>query len=163
MKNFLPIPFVLPLLVLMTAASACGPVRMLPASDSTRVEVRTVRETVIDTAFVELPVIVERVAVLDTVSVLENDFARSEAAVSAGVLRHSLETKSARVPVAVERETIVRDSIVFRDRVIREEVCIEKPPTRWQTLRLRLGDAFLLLIAIAILYLLFNNLKLFKL
>lgn len=101
MKNFLPIPFALPPLVLMTTASACSPVRMLPASDSTRVEVRTIRETVIDTAFVELPVIVERVAVLDTVSVLENDFARSEAAVSAGVLRHSLETKSARVPVAV--------------------------------------------------------------
>ena len=159
MKNFASIP----LLVLMTAVTACGSVRRLPASDDARVEVRTVRETVVDTAFVELPVIVERVSVPDTVSVLENDFARSEAAVSAGVLRHSLETKPARVPVAVERETIVRDSVVFRDRIVREEVPVERPLTRWQAFRLRLGDAFLLLIAIAILYLLFNNLKLFKL
>lgn len=87
MKNFLP-------LLLLLAASACGTVRTLPTvSDSTRVEVRTQTLTVRDTAYIELPVIVERVATLDTASVLENRYAKSEASVSAGVLTHSLETK----------------------------------------------------------------------
>ena len=62
MKRFLP-------LLLLLAASACGTVRTLPVQDSTRVEVRVEKEYVVDTAWVELPVIVERVATLDTASV----------------------------------------------------------------------------------------------
>ena len=63
--------YVLPLLLLLLA-SACSTVRQLPSTDSTKVEVRT--ETVFqkDTVFVELPLVMERVAVLDTVSHLEN-------------------------------------------------------------------------------------------
>ena len=69
--------------------------------DSTRVEVKTVMEKVIGTAYVELPVIVEKVATLDTASVLENNYAKSEAVVSGEVLIHSLATKSVREPVKV--------------------------------------------------------------
>ena len=69
--------------------------------DSTRVEVKTVMEKVIGTAYVELPVIVEKVATLDTASVLENKYAKSEAIVSGEVLIHSLATKSVREPVKV--------------------------------------------------------------
>lgn len=65
MKRLLP-------LLLLLAASACSTVRMLPVQDSARVEVRVEKEYVVDTAWVELPVIVERVATLDTASVLEN-------------------------------------------------------------------------------------------
>lgn len=36
-------------------------------------------KTVVDTAYVELPVIVEKVTTLDTVSVLENKYAKSAA------------------------------------------------------------------------------------
>ena len=61
----------LPLLLLL-AASACSTVRQLPSvTDSTKVEVRVVEKIVRDTAYVELPVIVEKVATLDTASVLE--------------------------------------------------------------------------------------------
>ena len=148
---------------LLLAATSCGSLRRVAEVDSTRVEVRTEVKTIHDTAWMELPVIVERVATLDTASVLENKYARSEASVSGGILSHSLETKPVKQPVAVESREIVRDSIVFRDRVIQEDIYIEKQLNGWQKFRLRLGDVSLILIAIAILYLLFNKLNLFKL
>ena len=154
--------FALPFLLLL-AASACGTVRTLPVQDSTRVEVKVVEKIVKDTAWFELPVIVEKLATLDTASVLENKYAKSEAVVSGGVLHHSLQTKPVREPVSVEYKEIVRDSIVYRDRVVREDVYIEKPLTFWQSFRMKLGGFSLILIAIAILYILFHYLKLFKL
>ena len=49
------------LLLLLAAASACGAVRPLAnTADSTRVEVRTERVFIHDTAYVELPVQVEK-------------------------------------------------------------------------------------------------------
>ena len=156
MNRFVP-------LFLLLAATSCGSLRRVAEVDSTRVEVRTDVKTIHDTAWMELPVIVERVATLDTASVLENKYARSEASVSGGILSHSLETKPVKQPVAVESREIVRDSIVFRDRVIQEDIYIEKQLNGWQKFRLRLGDVSLILIAIAILYLLFNKLNLFKL
>ena len=92
MKRFLP-------LLLLLGAFACSTVRQLPSTDSTKVEVRTETVTVHDTAYVELPVIIEKVATLDTTSTLENKFARSEASVSAGILSHTLETKPVQLPV----------------------------------------------------------------
>ena len=87
MKNFL-------LALLLLGASACSTVRQLPTvTDSTKVEVRVVEKIVKDTAWFELPVIVEKVATLDTASVLENKYAKSEASVSRGVLTHSLALK----------------------------------------------------------------------
>ena len=59
MKRFLP-------LLLLLGAFACSTVRQLPSTDSTKVEVRTETVTVHDTAYVELPVIIEKVATLDT-------------------------------------------------------------------------------------------------
>lgn len=147
MKNFF-------LILLLLCASACSTVRQLPAvTDSTKVEVHVVEKIVKDTAWFELPVIVEKVATLDTASVLENKYAQSEASVSGGVLTHSLALKPVKEPVIVENKEIVRDSIVFRDRVIREDVYYEKPFTRWQKFRLSLGSIFLVLIVIAMLYL----------
>ena len=156
MNRFVP-------LFLLLAATSCGSLRRVAEVDSTRVEVRTEVKTIHDTAWMELPVIVERVATLDTASVLENKYARPEASVSGGILSHSLETKPVKQPVAVESREIVRDSIVFRDRVVHEDIYIEKQLNGWQKFRLRMGDVSLILIAIAILYLLFNKLNLFKL
>ena len=91
--------------------TACGVARPVLESDNTKVEVKTVVRTVTDTAYIELPVIVEKVATLDTTSVLENKYAKSEASVSGGVLHHSLQTKPVREPVKVERVEVVRDSL----------------------------------------------------
>ena len=142
--------------------SACGVARPVLEADNTKVEVKTVIETVHDTAFVELPVLVERVATLDTASVLENKYAKSEAVVSGGVLHHSLETKPVREPVSVEKQIVYRDSTVYRDRVVREDVYIEKPLTGWQRLKIKAGEVFIIVsvaFLIYLLFLLFTNLK----
>ena len=142
--------------------SACGVARPVLESDNTKVEVKTVIETVHDTAFVELPVLVERVATLDTASVLQNKYAKSEAVVSGGVLHHSLETKPVREPVSVEKQIVYRDSTVYRDRVVREDVYIEKPLTGWQRLKMKAGEVFIIVsvaFLIYLLFLLFTNLK----
>ena len=148
------------------AASSCGAVRPAAPSvtDSTRVEVRTETVTVHDTAYVELPVIVERVQTTDTTSTLENTYAKSEATVSAGILHHSLETKPVKVPVEVEKQIVYRDSLVYKDRVETQIVEVERQLTWWQKTKMKLGIAFLILIVIAILYLIlkFSNLLTFK-
>ena len=132
MKYYLPLLF-------LALASACSTVRQLPTTDSTKVEVRT--ETVIekDTVFVELPRVVERVAVQDTTSHLENEFALSDACISGGVLKHSLETKPVKMPAVVDKQIVYRDSIVFRDRVQTVTVEVEKKLTGWQQAKLRVG------------------------
>ena len=157
MRYFLPLLF-------LVLASACSTVRQLPSTDSTKVEVRT--ETVIekDTVFVELPRVVERVVVLDTVSVLDNQFAASSAVVSGGVLRHSLETKPVKMPAVVDKEIVYRDSIVFRDRVQTVTVEVERKLTGWQQAKLRVGGfCFFAVILIGLYFLItqFINLKLF--
>ena len=143
------------LLLLLVAASACGAVRPLAnTADSTRVEVRTERVFIHDTAYVELPVIVEKIQTLDTTSMLENQFAKSEAIVTAGILHHSLETKPAQLPVSVEKEIVYRDSIVFKDRIVKKEVEVERPLTFWQQFKMRVGVAAMILTALYGAYLL---------
>ena len=140
--------------------TACGVARPFLETDNTKVEVKTMVRTVTDTAYIELPVIVEKVATLDTASVLENKYAKSEASVSGGVLHHSLQTKPVREPVKVESVEVVRDSLVYRDRVQTVTVEVKKKLTWWHRFRLTLGNIFFALIVIAILYLLsllFNN------
>ena len=153
--------YYLPLLLLLTA-SACSTVRQLPSTDSTKVEVRYRTETVHDTGYVELPVIVEKVATLDTVSVLENKYAKSAASVSGGVLTHSLETKPVREPVAVEKEIVYRDSLVFRDRVQTVTVEVEKKLTAWQSFQMRIGLMAILLLVIVVIYFIFLIINHFK-
>ena len=148
------------LLLFTLCLTACGVARPVLESDNTKVEVKVVEKIVKDTAWVELPVIVEKVATLDTASVLENKYAKSEAVVSGGVLHHSLSTKSVREPVSVESREIVRDSIIFRDRIQTQTVEVERKFTWWQKTKMNLGIVTLceILLAVAyIIYLIFNN------
>ena len=144
---------------LLLGASACGTVRPVSQTDSTRVEVRTVTETVRDTAWFELPVYIEKVATLDTASTLENRYARSEAVVSGGILSHSLQTKPVRQPVQVESKIIYRDSLVYRDRVQTQTVEVEKKLSRWQQFRLRMGSMFIVVLLLAIAYAIYHIYK----
>ena len=153
--------YYLPLLLLLTA-SACSTVRTLPVQDSTRVEVRYETKTVHDTAYVELPVIMEKVVTLDTASVLENKYAKSAASVSGGVLAHSLETKPVREPVSVEKQIVYRDSLVYRDKVQTVTVEVEKKLTWWQSFKMKLGVVTLLLLVIVVIYFIFLIINHFK-
>ena len=154
------------LLLFTLLLTACGVARPVLESDNTKVEVKVVEKNVKDTAWFELPVIVEKVATLDTASVLENKYAKSEAVVSGGVLHHSLSTKPVKEPVSVESKEIVRDSIVYRDWIQTKTVEVEKKLTWWQSLKMKTGGITLLAIfLIVILFLIshFTNLNLFKL
>lgn len=136
--------------------SACGVARPVLDRDNTKTEVKTVIETVHDTAVVELPVYVERVATLDTVSRLENRLAVSEARVSGGVLHHTLETKAVKLPVPVESKIVYKDSLVYRDRVQTRTVEVERPLTGWQRAKLRVGGVCFFVIIIYGIYLILH-------
>ena len=147
------------LLLFTLCLTACGVARPVLESDNTKVEVKIVEKIVKDTAWFELPVIVEKVASLDTASVLENKYAKSEASVSGGILTHSLQTKPVREPVKVERKETVRDSIVYRDRIQTQTVEVERKLNWWQSFKMKLGGIAIILITIAIVYFLFNLLN----
>ena len=132
MKHFL-------LFIFSALCVACSVARQAAPSEnlSTRVEVFTVFEK--DTVLVEIPQIVEKVQTMDTISFLENEFAKSSAEVSDGILSHSLETKPVQKPVEIKKEIVYRDSVVFRDRTVVETVEVEKPLSGWQQFKIKTG------------------------
>ena len=140
-------------ILLIALCVSCGPARHTSVSDSTRVEVREVTRYIKDTVYLELPVITERIVTRDTSSRLENDYAVSEASVSGGYLSHSLATKPARTAVETETREVVRDSLVFRDRLVEVPVEVEKPLSRWQRTLLALGRTMLAMLCAAALWL----------
>ena len=136
MKNFI--------LVLFSALCvACATARQAAPSEKiiTETRIETVFQT--DTVFLEVPKIVEKIVTADTVSVLENEYAKSEASVSDGLLAHSLETKPIQQPVEVQTKIVYRDSVVFKDVVVYETVEVEKELTGWQSFKMKMGGWFL--------------------
>ena len=136
MKNFI--------LVLFSALCvACATARQAAPSEKiiTETRIETVFQT--DTVFLEVPKIVEKIVTADTVSVLENEYAKSEASVSDGLLAHSLETKPIQQPVEIQTKIVYRDSVIFKDVVVYETVEVEKELTGWQSFKMKMGGWFL--------------------
>lgn len=137
--------------------AGCSP-KVYPAksADSTSVVIREriIRDTVTVTVQPEKEVIVTE----DTVSILENTFAKSSAAVVSGKLHHSLETKkqNLRVPLT----TTVHDTIVVTKQA---ETIVKEVPAklnRWQIFSMMLGRVLGgLLISIIILWIVIKFLK----
>ena len=128
---------------------ACASARQVTPLENTHVEVRT--ETVFqkDTVYLELPLLVEKVQTLDTMSVLENRYAKSEAIVADGVLVHSLATKPVKEPIEVETKVIYRDSLVYVDKIVKETVEVAKPLSGPNRFFLAFGKwAFVILLGI---------------
>ena len=141
MKNFT--------LVLFSALCvACATARQAAPSEKiiTETRIETVYET--DTVYLEVPKIVEKVVTKDTVSVLENEFAKSAASVSDGLLAHSLETKPVQKPVEVQTKIVYRDSVIFKDVVVYETVEVEKELSRWQTFKIKTGGITLTILSL---------------
>ena len=159
MKNFT--------LVLFSALCvACATTRQAAPSEKiiTETRIETVYQT--DTVYLEVPKIVEKVVTKDTVSVLENEFAKSAASVSDGLLSHSLETKSVQKPVEVQTKIVYRDSIVYQDRVVTETVEVPAELSGWQKFKMKMGGWMLGIIVILIVLLIqyfVKPLKLIKL
>lgn len=128
------------LLVIFSALCvACATTRQAAPSEKILVETRieTVYKT--DTVYLEVPKIVEKIVTADTVSVLENEYAKSEASVSEGLLTHSLETKPVKQPVEVQTQVVYRDSVIVKDNVIVQTVEVEKELTGWQSFKMAMG------------------------
>ena len=159
MKNFILVLFSL-------LCVACGSIKQVTPTERvvTETRIETVFKT--DTVFLEVPKIVERVVTKDTLSVLENEFAKSAASVSDGLLAHSLETKPVKQPVEIQTKIVYRDSIIVQDRVVTEIQEVEKELTGWQSFKMKMGGWFLgiliILIVLLILYF-FKPLNLIKL
>ena len=159
MKNFILVLFSL-------LCVACGSIKQVTPTERvvTETRIETVYKT--DTVLLEIPKIVEKVVTKDTVSVLENDYAKSQAVVSDGLLAHSLETKPVQRPVEVQTKIVYRDSVIVKDNVIIQTVEVEKELTGWQTFKMKTGGFALgiivFLIVCVILYFV-KPLNLFKL
>lgn len=124
-------------LIYLTGCCSC---RHLTTStqDSVRVETIVRTERIRDTVFVDVPVERERQTVRDTMSHLETTYAASDARITPdGALFHSLENKPQKRPVAVEKEIIYRDSIIYRERATTETVEIERELTWWQQTKIK--------------------------
>lgn len=122
MKRFL---WVACLTLLCGLMVGCCPCRDLTSSettqrsDSTRVEYRERTVYVPDTILVEIPLQTSERIATDSVSHLENDYAISDVRLlSNGTIYHHLSTKPQLKPVRADREVTVRDSIVYRYRVV---------------------------------------------
>ena len=152
MKNFI-------LVLFSIVAVACSSLRQVTPTEKivTETRIETVFET--DTVFLEVPQIVEKIVTKDTVSVLENDFARSSAEVSDGLLSHSLETNPVKQPVEVQTKIVYRDSVIFKDVVVYETVEVEKELSGWQSFKMKMGGWFLAIIIILIVLLILYIVK----
>lgn len=136
---------------------SCCPARHISTStqDSVRVEVRSRIEYVKDTVIREIPVISEKIVTRDTVSHLENYYAESDARINTdGTLFHSLATKPQREPIPIDRPVHYQDSIVYRDKLVKEVIHVERELTWWQKTQIKgfwlLSAAFIALFGVKI-------------
>ena len=139
------------ILLVLGLLASCSP-RIITEKE-TVIEYRDT--TIIDTAYFEVPVEVEKIVTRDTTSHLENSLAISDAMVTDGFLHHSLETKQQKVPVPVVIH--VRDTIKQEAQIIYQEVPVEQPLSWWQKFRM---DAFWWLLGGVLLLLLWTFRKL---
>ena len=134
--------FLLILLAVDLLFSCCSP--KIVERVETKVEVH--ERVVHDTTTFEIPVEVEKIVTRDTVSHLENTYARSDASVSGGMLSHSLES----IPqiIKVPYEVVVTDTLFIEKQAVEtiKEVKVEKPLSWWQ--KFRIWAFFPLLLAV---------------
>ena len=124
---------------------------VVEGKDSIRIEERGREIKVTDTLFVEVPMQKESTTVRDSMSHLENDYAISDARINPdGSLSHSLETKHRTDTLSREVGVQVRDSIVYREKVVPKIVPVEKGLSDWQKIQIRGFWIFLILTSVYI-------------
>ena len=144
---------ILYLIILSILTAACASTRQAAKSETVRIETKTETVYVPDTVIIERPQIVQQNVTTDTVSVLDNRYAHSEAAVSSGQLKHTLEAKPVKDSIKVQTKIVYRDSIQIVDRYLLEEVEVPAKLSRWQKFRMDAGLVFLCIIALTLIYL----------
>lgn len=129
-------------IVAFLCLTSCGAGRRLPVHeenrDSVRVEVREVTKYVRDTVYMKIPAQTAENTTRDTSSHLETDFAESDARINPdGTLYHSLQNKEQEKPVPVDVPHTQKDSVVYRDRLVKETVEVPRELTAWQKWQMR--------------------------
>lgn len=145
----------------LAISGSCCPARHLSTShsDTTRVEVREVVRLVTDTVEVQVPVEVQTAIVPDS-SHLETSYATSDAYLTAeGQLFHSLSNKAGARPVEIQREFVVRDSVVYRTQIDKQVVEVERDFTKFERFQM---TAFWVLSALLIAALIFKFREILK-
>ena len=134
--------------IVMLLFSSCrtGKVVVVEAKDSIRIEERLRYVPVVDTFFMEVPAQSAEWTTADSTSHLENDYAVSDARINPdGSLYHSLETKPRTDTLTQELSVQVRDTTIYREKVIPQIVTVEKGLSDWQKIQIRGFWIFLIL------------------
>ena len=140
--------WVVAIVLLFSSCRTGRQVVVVEARDSVRVEERVREIKVSDTLFVAVPMQKESTTVRDSTSHLENDYAISDARINPdGSLYHSLETKPRTDTLSREVGVQVRDSIIYREKVVPKIVPVEKELNWFTQMRIWLGNVMLVLIA----------------
>lgn len=134
----------LAILGLCSIFSSCGTAKVVKETE-TIVEYRD--RMIHDTTTFEITKEVEKIITRDTISRIENTYARSKAIVSNGFLTHTLESKPQFIKVPVEVH--VTDTLKIEKQAEIREVKVEKELNWWQKLRLWAFLPLLLLALIA--------------
>lgn len=136
------------IVLLLFSSCRTGKIVVVEGKDSIRIEERVREIKVTDTLFVAVPMQKESTTVRDSVSHLENDYAVSDARITAdGSLYHSLETKARTDTLTGEVSVQAKDSIIYRYKLNTKVVTVEKPLGWFSQMRLWLGNVMLVLIA----------------
>ena len=118
------------IILLLMCAMSCSP--KIVYKTETKIEYRD--RVVHDTTTVEIPKEIEKIVTKDTVSHLENRYAKSDALVSEGMLYHSLESIPQVIKVPVEVH--VTDTLYKEAQIIEKEVKVEKPLSGCQKVKI---------------------------
>ena len=139
------------IVLLLFSSCRTGKIVVVEGKDSIRIEERVREIKVTDTLFVAVPMQKESTTVRDSMSHLENDYAVSDARIMIdGSLYHSLETKPRTDTLSREVGVQVRDSIIYREKVVPKIVPVEKELNWFTQMRIWLGNIMLVLIAGAV-------------
>ena len=142
--------------IVMLLFSSCRTGRqvvVVEARDSVRVEERIREIKVTDTLFIAVPPQSIERTTADSTSHLENDYAVSDARINPdGSLYHSLETKARTDTITGEVSVQVRDTTIYREKVIPKVVTVEKKLNWFENMRLWIGNVILALAGLSVLY-----------
>lgn len=118
------------ILLIAIMLTACSPKIVEKIVEKEVVTLRVVH----DTARVEIPHIIEKNVTLDTMSHLENKYAKSDALVSGGLLSHTLESipQVIKVPVEIAVPDTLKITTVEKGEIVQ----VEKPLSFWQRLKI---------------------------
>lgn len=144
------IAFMLVMLLLTLLLTGCSKKVAQPTIVEHELTITNTRtEYVHDTLYVDVPAQTAVAVVLDSASVLENDFATSTARINPdGTLFHTLATKPQSVPVERDLPVVYKDSISYKET--RVPYPVEKQLTKWQQIKVDYYDWLLAVLAFAI-------------